>query len=179
MAAFLSRPGGSATGILGCGFRLHATFAAVLRLQRKQREPANMKTILRAAAAVLLAGAITAPAFDATVHFHGGSVGFVVGVGGASGVVTFHGRKYPISVNGLSVGTIGANSYDVDGDVYHLHNIADIEGTYAAAEASATAGAGAGGIDMTNGHGVEIRASSTSSGLKLTLGGSGVVIKLK
>ena len=144
-----------------------------------------MKNLLRAAAAVVLAGAMSTAAFaqpepDATVHFHGGSVGFVVGVGGASGVVEYKGVKYPISVNGLSVGTIGANSYDVEGQVFHLHNIADIEGTYAAAEAGATAGAGGGGgIDMTNGAGVEIRATSTSSGLKLTLGASGVSIKLK
>jgi outer membrane immunogenic protein len=143
-----------------------------------------MRTFLRATAAVVLAGALASTAFaqpepDATVHFHGGSVGFVVGVGGASGVVEFRGEKYPISVNGLSVGTIGANSYDVEGQVFHLHHIADIEGTYAAAEASATAGPGAGGIDMTNGNGVEIRATSTSSGLKLSLGASGVTIRLK
>jgi hypothetical protein len=143
-----------------------------------------MKILFRAAAAVVLAGALSASAFaqpepDAVIHFHGGSVGFVVGVGGASGSVEFKGVKYPISVNGLSVGAIGANSYDVEGQVFHLHNIADIEGTFAAAEAGATAGAGGGGIDMTNGNGVEIRASSTSSGLKLTLGASGVSIKLK
>jgi hypothetical protein len=143
-----------------------------------------MKNLLRAAAAIGLAGALSTSAFaqpepDAVIHFHGGSVGFVVGVGGASGSVEFKGKKYPVSVNGLSVGTIGANSYDVEGKVYHLHNIADIEGTYAAAEAGATAGAGAGGIDMTNGNGVEIRATSTSAGLKLTLGAGGVTIKLK
>ncbi|MEJ0066826.1 MAG: hypothetical protein WDM85_16550 [Caulobacteraceae bacterium] len=143
-----------------------------------------MKILFRAAAAIALAGALSTTAFaqpepDAVIHFHGGSVGFVVGIGGASGSVEFKGVKYPISVNGLSVGTIGANSYDVEGQVFHLHHIADIEGTYAAAEAGATAGAGGGGIDMTNGNGVEIRASSTSSGLKLTLGASGVTIRLK
>ncbi len=148
-----------------------------------------MKLVLRAAAVVVLAAALAAPAIarprhpapppPTKIHFHGGSVGFVIGVGGASGYVTYHGVKYPIEVSGLKVGTIGVNSYDVDGTVLNLHRISDIEGTYSAGEASATAGAGAGGLDMTNGKGVEIRATSTSSGLQLTLGAGGVTINLK
>jgi outer membrane immunogenic protein len=148
-----------------------------------------MKILLRAAAVVVLAATLSAPAIArtrhhppppiTTIHFHGGSVGFIVGIGGASGVVRFHGVNYPIDVSGLKVGTIGINSYDVDGKVFNLHRLADIEGTYAAGEASATAGGGAGNIDMTNGNGVEIRASSTSSGLQLTLGPGGVTITLK
>ena len=148
-----------------------------------------MKIVLRAAAAVLLAGALSSPAMAkshhappppvTTIHFHGGSVGFIVGVGGASGSVRFHGVNYPIEVSGLKVGTIGINSYDVDGRVYNLRRISDIEGTYASGEASATAGAGSGGIDMTNGNGVEIRATSVSQGLQLTLGPGGVTITLK
>jgi hypothetical protein len=131
-----------------------------------------MKNLIRAAAAVVvLTGALSGPAIAkarhhppapvTTIHFHGGSVGFIVGVGGASGVVIFHGVKYPIDV------------------VYNLRRLADIEGTYASAEASATAGGGSGGIDMTNGNGVEIRATTTSSGLQLTLGPGGVTITLK
>jgi hypothetical protein len=143
-------------------------------------EKALMKTVFRGVAGVILAGAMFAPALadDATIHIHGGSVGFIVGVGGAHGYVNFHGKRYPIEIKGLSVGTIGANSYDLDGAVLHVNNIADIEGTYAAAEASATAGAGGGGIDMTNGKGVEIRAHATTEGLKLSLGASGVTIRL-
>jgi hypothetical protein len=165
-----------------------------------------MKNLLRVAAAVLIAGALSTPALAkvhhhhhhphyvahyapryiapppppvTTIHFHGGSVGFIVGVGGASGYVTFHGERYPIDVSGLKIGTIGISSYDVDGRVYNLRHLSDIEGSYSAGEASATAGAGGGGIDMTNGNGVEIQASSTSAGLQLTLGAGGVTITLK
>ena len=146
-----------------------------------------MKILLRAAAAVALAGVLSSPAIArphhplpvTTIHFHGGSVGFIVGVGGASGYVNYHGVRYPIEVSGLKVGTIGVNSYDVEGRVLNLHRLEDIEGSYASAEASATAGGGAGGLDLTNGAGVEIRANSTSSGLELTLGAGGVTIRLK
>jgi hypothetical protein len=142
-----------------------------------------MKSLVRAAAAALLAAAMFVPAVaqspDATIHIHGGSVGFIVGVGGSGGYINFQGKKYPISVTGFQVGTIGANSYDIDGEVFNLHKIADVEGTYAAGEAAATAVVGAGAIDMTNGNGVEIRARSSTAGLKLDLGASGVTIHLK
>ena len=143
-----------------------------------------MKLALSAVAALLLASAPIAPAYAApattgTIHIHGGSVGFVVGVGGASGYVTYRGKRYDISVGGLKAGTIGASSYDLDGTVSNLHQISDIEGTYSAAEASATAVAGGGAIDMTNGKGVEIKAQAKTAGLQLTLGGGGVSISLK
>jgi hypothetical protein len=151
----------------------------------------RVKTLLRAAAAVVLVGALSPPAMArpphhhavpppiTTIHVHGGSVGFIVGVGGAHGYVVFHGARYPIEISGLKIGTIGVSSYELDGRVYNIRHIEDIEGDYSAGEASATAGAGAGDIDMTNGRGVEIRASSSSAGLQLTLAGGGATIRLK
>jgi hypothetical protein len=113
------------------------------------------------------------------IHFHGGAVGFIVGVGGGSGYIDYHHVRYPIEVSGLKVGTIGVSSYEVDGRVFNLRHLEDIEGTYGAGEASATAGAGAGELDLSNDKGVEIHASSTSAGLQLTLGPGGVTINLK
>jgi hypothetical protein len=153
-----------------------------------------MKIVLRAAAVAMLAGALATPAMAkphhrhyhypppppiTTIHLRGGSVGFIVGVGGADGYVDFHGARYPVEVSGLKIGTIGVSSYELDGRVFNLRRLDDIEGDYSAGEASATAVAGAGSIDMTNGNGVEIRASSTSAGLQLTLGAGGVTIRLK
>jgi hypothetical protein len=140
---------------------------------------------LKFAAALTLAGALSSPALAAdhsdaaTIHIHGGSVGFIAGVNWGSGTLHYRGHKYPLKVGGLSVGAIGASSYEANGVVLHLHHLSDIEGTYGAVEASATAGSGEGGIDMTNGKGVEIRARSSSSGLKLSAGPQGVEIQLK
>ncbi len=151
-----------------------------------------MKILLRTAVVVMLAGVLVTPAVakphhrhhappapPTYIHLHGGSVGFIVGVGGADGYVDFHGARYPVEVSGLKVGTIGVSSYELDGRVYNLRRLSDIEGDYSAGEASATAVAGGGQIDMTNANGVEIRASSTSAGLQLTLGAGGVTIRLK
>jgi hypothetical protein len=136
------------------------------------------------AATVLAGGLIAAPAISqgantGTIHFSGGSVGFIAGVHWGGGTLTFQGRSYPIKVSGLQVGTIGGSSFSADGTVTGLTRVQDIEGTYGAVTASATAGVGAGVLDMKNGNGVEIQAQSKSAGLKLTLAPGGVTIKLK
>jgi hypothetical protein len=116
---------------------------------------------------------------SATIRFHGGSVAFIAGVNWGGGTLYYKGKVYPLKVGGLSVGAIGANSYDLKGTVHNLHHLKDIEGTYSAVNASATVGGGAGVIDMQNGAGVEIRAQSTSLGVHASLGPSGVEIRLK
>ncbi len=138
--------------------------------------------ICAAAAAIVLAGALAAPAVaapSATISFHGGSAAFIVGGRWGSGTLRYRGHSYALQVSGLSVGAIGVSSYNLSGQVYNLHRVADIEGTYGALDASATAGSGAGVLDMKNGAGVEIRATSSTSGLKLSLAPGGLVIKLK
>lgn len=138
--------------------------------------------ISAAAAAILLGGALAAPAVaapSATISFHGGSAALLVGGRWGSGTLRYRGHNYALQVSGLSVGAIGVSSYNLSGQVYNLHRVADIEGAYGALDASATAGSGAGVLDMKNGAGVEIRATFSSSGLKLSLAPGGMVIKLK
>ena len=144
----------------------------------------SLTQIRTLAVAVALTGALAIPAMaqprpDATIHFSGGSVAFIAGVNWGKGSLTYHGRTTRLKVSGLSVGAIGAAKFDAVGDVYNLSKVSDIEGTYTAVEASATAGMGEGWIDLKNSAGVEIRAHTTSSGLKLALAPSGVQIKLK
>lgn len=142
-------------------------------------------TAIRAlAAAALIGGVLTTsaaaqPAPDARIHFGGGSVAFIAGINWGGGALYWHGRRVPISVSGLGVGAIGATRFSAEGDVYHLHRLRDLNGTYTALNANATAGAGAGIIDMQNGNGVEIRAHATSAGLNLSLAPTGMVIRIK
>ena len=145
-----------------------------------------MKTSLRgpiAAAALLVAGALAAPAFahpgpDAQIRFHGNTVAFLAGVSGGKGVLEYRGQNIPIDVSGFGVGEIGVDHYDMVGAVYHLRHLRDIEGTFAAVHASATAGAGAGAIEMQNGQGVQIQARSTSTGLAAAIGPKGIQIRI-
>ena len=141
------------------------------------RNVARLLVVLGALAAPALSQ--SAPAPSAEIRFSGGSVAFLAGVNWGSGTLIYHGKSYALKVNGLSVGAIGASKYGASGSVYNLHRVEDIEGTYSGANASMTAGGGAGAVVLKNSNGVEIRAQSTSAGLKLSAAGSGVVIKLK
>ena len=135
--------------------------------------------LIALAASLALGSAQAAPPSNATISFHGGSVGFIAGVNWGNGTLHYRGRDIPLKVSGLSVGAIGANKFDASGQVYNLKQAADIEGTYAAVAASATVGGGAGVMDMSNSKGVEIKATSRSAGAALKLGPSGMTIKLK
>ena len=139
---------------------------------------------VRVLAAAAMAGGLFAATSamaqpDATINFSGGHVAFIGAVQWGSGTLHFRGRRIPISVSGVGVGAIGANSFSASGDVYHLRHLRDIEGTYTAVNASATAGAGAGVVDMTNANGVEIRARSSTAGLSLSLAPTGMSIRLR
>ena len=136
-------------------------------------------TLVGAAFAGGLFAASAAMAADATIHFGGGSVAFLASINWGGGTLHYHGRSIPLKVNGLGVGAIGADKFNAEGEVFNLHRAADIQGTYTALNTSATAGAGEGEIDMRNEHGVEIRAHTTSAGLKLSLAPTGVVINFK
>jgi hypothetical protein len=145
----------------------------------------NISHYSRVSAAMTLAGMLIAtPAAmaqkpDATIYFGGGSAGLIVGANWGSGTLYYQGKKYPLKVSGLGVGTVGVSHFSATGEVYNLKTPKDIEGTYGAGSASATAVSGASVLDMTNGAGVQIKARSKTSGVQLTLAASGVKIKLK
>ena len=133
-----------------------------------------------AAAAILGSGVATAAdAPDATITFHGGSAAFIAGVNWGGGTLRYKGKDIPLKVSGLTVGAVGMKKFDASGNVYHLRQVADIEGTYASAGAGATVGGGAGGITLKNSNGVLIKATGTSAGADLKVGASGMTIKLK
>jgi len=107
-------------------------------------------------------------------------VGFIVGAGGGSGTLIFQGKKYPLSVGGVSLGaTIGVSSADLVGEVYNLNNPADIEGTYTAASASVAVAGGGMTASLKNSRGVELRVRGKQIGLEFSVDLSGLNIKLK
>ena len=65
------------------------------------------------------------------------------------------------------------------GHVYHLTTMADFAGLYAAGELGFTIAGGEGGMAMRNERGVTIYLISVEEGIKTTIGGAGVEIKLR
>jgi hypothetical protein len=107
------------------------------------------------------------------------SVAAGIGVSWGDGTLTFKGKQYPFTIDGLSVVDWGISRVSATGDVYNLTDVSKFAGTYVAAEAGFTLAGGMGGITMRNTEGVIINVRSTSRGASLTLGPAGLKISMK
>ena len=107
------------------------------------------------------------------------SVALGVGVSWGDGKLTYKGKDYPFSVNGLSVVDLGVAKVTANGEVFNLKKLSDFSGNYVAGEAGAAVGGGAGAVTMKNQHGVVMKLTGTGTGVKFTLAGTGVDVKLK
>jgi hypothetical protein len=102
-----------------------------------------------------------------------------VGVTWGDGKLSFKGKDYPFSIDGLTLVDWGFSRVNATGDVYNLDDVAKFGGTYLAAEAGLTLAGGVGGMVLRNQNGVVLHVRSTSQGARLQLGPSGLTIKLK
>jgi hypothetical protein len=120
-----------------------------------------------------------AKAPDATLQLSQGSVAAGIGFSWGGGTLTYRGKQYPVSVDGLSVGSVGISRATASGSVYNLKSLDDFNGTYTAVGAGAAVGGGASIATMQNQNGVRITLRSRSQGVKFTLGASGVSMQIK
>ena len=103
-----------------------------------------------------------------------------IGWSWGSGTLTYQGKQYPISVEGLSVGgTVGGASVTASGNVFSLKSLDDFNGNYTAAAAGITVGGGAEGTAMQNQKGVVIKVVATTTGITFNLSTAGVKFTLK
>ena len=131
-------------------------------------------------AAAMLAGVSTASrAQTGTVHLKVVKAGFIVGVGGGSGTLTYNGRRYRLSVGGIGIGTVGVAGVELVGTAYNLRSAADIAGTYGAAGAGATFVGGAQVARLQNEKGVILEVRGVQLGFQVSLGLAGMTIALQ
>ena len=114
-----------------------------------------------------------------TVSMESKSVAVGVGVSWGDGKLQYKGKTHTFSVKGLSVIDLGVSKVSARGKVYHLNKVEDFSGTYAAAQAGAAVGGGMSVVALKNEKGVVMEVSATQTGVKLTLAGEGIEIKLK
>ena len=107
------------------------------------------------------------------------SIAAGVGVSWGDGTLTFKGKAYPFSIDGLSLVNWGISKAQANGDVYNLTDPSKFAGTYVAAEAGLTLAGGMGGMVLRNSDGVILHLRSVSQGAQLQLGTSGLIIKMK
>ena len=107
------------------------------------------------------------------------SIAAGIGVSWGDGKLTFKGKTYPFSIDGLSLVDWGISKAQATGEVYNLTDPAKLAGTYVAAEAGLTLAGGMGGMVLRNQDGVILHLRSVSQGARLQLGTSGLMIKMK
>ena len=132
---------------------------------------------------IAIAGAtVASPTYADTgiIRFSVLKAGWFIGGSGGSGVLTFHGRRYPVSIGGLSAGLVfGASETHFVGTVSNIFYPADVAGVYGAAGAGAALGVGAGTIVLKNEKGAVLALNGRQVGLIANLDLSGMAISLR
>ncbi len=145
------------------------------------RISAGLRTGLVALMAIAGASVSTAAFADSgSVSIRIVKAGFVLGGSAGSGVLNFHGKRYPLSIGGLSYGfTFGASETRFHGTVTNIRRPSDVAGVYGQAGVGAAAVRGAQGVVLTNQKGAVLTLSGAQTGLIVSADLSGLVLALK
>src|SRR5215475_13823857 len=105
--------------------------------------------------------------------------GWFIGGSGGRGPLIFHGRRYPLSIGGVSAGLVfGASGTDFVGTVSNIFRPSDVAGVYGAAGAGAALVAGGGVIVLKNEKGAVLSLSGRQVGLIANIDLSGMAISI-
>ncbi|CAL8971418.1 hypothetical protein RHODGE_RHODGE_04140 [Rhodoplanes serenus] len=106
--------------------------------------------------------------------------GWFIGGSGGSGTLTFQGRRYPLSIGGLSAGLVfGASKANLYGRVSNIRRPSDVAGVYGAAGAGGALGPGAQAIVLRNEKGAVLELRGRQVGLIANLDLSGMAVALR
>jgi hypothetical protein len=116
---------------------------------------------------------------DATVTLNEGSVGVGIGWVWGHGQLHYQGTDHRFKISGLSLADVGGAHIDASGDVTHLKKLSDFAGHYTAYSAGLTVGAGGSATWLKNEHGVVMKLTSSTEGLRINLSTDGVTVTLE
>jgi hypothetical protein len=132
------------------------------------------------ALAALVGAVSVAHAENGTISIRIFKAGFVIGGSAGSGVLTFQGHRYPLSIGGVSYGfTFGASETRFHGTVSNIHRPSDVNGVYGQGGAGAAIIKGAQGIVLANQSGAVLTLAGEQTGLIVSADLSGLVLSLK
>src|SRR5262249_60961812 len=133
--------------------------------------PSRLRAALVALTAVAgVAVSSSAYADGGTIAFSVLKAGWVIGGSGGHGVLLFHGRRYPITIGGLSAGFVfGASETKFRGTVHHIRSPYDVAGLYGAAGGGGAVIVGAQAIALRNEKGAELTLTGRQVGLQVNL----------
>ena len=128
---------------------------------------------------IAFAAATPSQAQTGAVRLNIVKVGFIVGAGGGSGTLSYHGKTYRLSVGGVSLGSLGVAGADLVGTASNLHRPSDIAGTYGAAGAGFTFIGGGQVATLQNEKGVVLTLQGRQVDFQASLGLAGMTISLR
>ena len=135
--------------------------------------------ILSGAGLATAAFVVPAEAATGSVSLHIASAGFIFGVTGGSGPLTFRGRQFPLRVGGISAGAlIGVSATDLVGSASNIHSPGDIAGIYSAIGAGMSIAGGRSNAQLSNANGVVLRLHGRQVGFSFSIDLSGMSISL-
>src|SRR5947207_11685496 len=139
------------------------------------------RAILVALLAMAAVGAASAARADGgTIQISVLKGGWFIGASGGSGTLTFHGRRYPLSIGGLDFGLVfGASQTYLSGVVSNIYRPSDVAGVYGAGGAGAAVGRGVRAIVLTNEKGAVLQLSGRQTGLMVNADLSGLAVSLR
>ncbi|MGA8496508.1 MAG: hypothetical protein WB764_13580 [Xanthobacteraceae bacterium] len=131
--------------------------------------------------AIMLLGAATPSQAQTTgqVRLHIVRVGFIVGVGGGSGVLIFQGHRYRLSVSGIGIGSLGVSAVDLVGTASNLTSPGAINGTYGGVGAGGAFVGGAQVATLQNANGVVLTLQGVQAGFQVSLGLGGMTLLMR
>ncbi len=122
---------------------------------------------------------VPAPKVSGTVEVESKSVAIGVGVRWGNGTLTMYdGTTHKFEIDGLSVVDLGVSKISATGEVFNLVEAKDLNGTFTAGEAGVAFVKGGSAVTMKNDKGVVVQLKSTQKGVKLSLAGGGLKVKL-
>ena len=145
----------------------------------------NTSTRLRAALVALFT--LASASVSSAAHADFGTIwieelkgGWFIGGSAGRGALLFHGRSYPLSIGGLSVGLVfGGSVTRLYGHVSNIWRPSDVAGVYGAAGAGAAVLVGARAIVLRNQKGAVLRLYGRQIGLIANADLSGLAISLR
>jgi hypothetical protein len=106
--------------------------------------------------------------------------GWIIGGSAGHGMLTFHGRNYPLAVGGIDYGLLFGGSRTVlYGRVRNIRIPSDVAGVYAAAGAGLALGGGVRAIVLANQKGAVLELSGRQIGLMANADLSGLAITMR
>lgn len=146
-----------------------------------------MRVLSALRASLIAVLALASTAVVSTAYADGGGIsfsiitaGFVIGGSAGSGTLFFHGRRYPLSIGGISYGfTFGASETRFHGTVSNIRRPSDVAGVYAAGNVGAAVGRGMQAIVLTNQNGAVLSLSGSSVGAIVSADLNGLAVTVK